>query len=145
MNSSSSNSNNGIETLITKLIDALIELKQFEGAKKYVLLCGKMLGSDTRNESLKAKAFRKLYEQYSIVLHGLGCYNESINCCNMAIEANRHNNNTYDNLMKNYEAKGEIAKVLLVLNKAIKYEVPWNEAVAEKHRENLKVLIEQNK
>lgn len=35
--SSSSNSNNGIETLITKLIDALIELKQFEGAKKYVL------------------------------------------------------------------------------------------------------------
>lgn len=72
-----------------------------------------MLGSDTRKESLKAKAFRKLYEQYSIVLHGLGCYNESINYCNIAIEVNRHYNNTYDYLMKNYEAKGEV--LLLVL------------------------------
>jgi tetratricopeptide (TPR) repeat protein len=136
---------NFIETLITKLIEALIELKQYERAKKYVLLFGTMLGSDIRSESLKARAFRKLYEQYSIVLHGLGSYNESINYCNMAIEANRHYHNAYDCLMKNYEAKGEMDKVLLVLNKAIKYEVPWDDAVTEKHRETLKMLQGQNK
>ena len=96
-------------------------MKQYVRAKKYVLLFGKMLGSDIRSESMKVKALRKLYEQYSIVLHGLGSYNEITNYSNMAIEANRHCNNAYDCLMKVYEAKGEMDKVLLVLNKAIKY------------------------
>jgi len=137
--------NRGLEKLIEIYIDALIELKQFVEAKKYVLLCGQTLSGADGNKYIKTKAYRKLYEQYSIVLHGLGSYDESINYCNMAIEANRHYYNVYDCLVKNYEAKGEIDKMISVLNKAIKYETPWDGTVAERHRETLKKLQEQSR
>ena len=78
------------------------------------------------------------------MLYGLGKYNESINYCNMTIEANRHYNNAYKYLMKNYEAKGEMDKVMLVLHKAIKYETPWDTTITEKHRETLQRLSEQS-
>lgn len=76
---------------------------------------------------------------------GLGKYEEAIEFGNEAIELNRHYEDVHRCVALSHKALGNYAAAIRTMQRAVRYETPWDKANVQRCKDLLAVLVEEQR
>ena len=130
------------------LAEALFETGDYEKAQRYAQEAAVAEGSgfDDMGREIHESAVnqRKIMHVLGKCSYHLGELDKAVEILELSLHTNRYYEDIYQDLAKCYEALNEMDNARLVMEKAVKYQLPWQPEIRERNKQQLAKYLQSS-